>query len=186
MSCNSKMQFYSLCLSCRHSIFGILQADQTPLHGLGSLGDSSLYVQRYSPVSIVSAGILPCRLKYLAIGHYHSCQPIPTYTCVTIAQIAGHSSSQGFFMMVTRWGPLSRIMQCWLLCSPVLLAFTSVRKLTCKVDKTCLVLVDMPDGQAPTACSWYDIWAAGVVINTLCIQNGRTGIVEQLGSRAGS
>ena len=49
MSCNSKMQFYSLCLSCRHSIFGILQADQTPLHGLGSLGGLSLYVQRYSP-----------------------------------------------------------------------------------------------------------------------------------------
>ena len=75
-------------------------------------------------------------------------------------------------------------MQCWLLSSLVLLAFTCIRKLTCKVDKTCLILVDMPNVQPPTAGSWYDIRVAGVAINMLYSQNGRTSIIEQLGSRA--
>ena len=33
----------------------------------------------------------------------------------------------------------------------------------------------------PTAAKWFDIWAAGVAVNTMCIQHGFTGIAVGLG-----
>ena len=39
----------------------------------------------------------------------------------------------------------------------------------------------MPDNIPPTKASWFDIWAAGVAINTMCVQFGFKGEVRQLG-----
>ena len=39
----------------------------------------------------------------------------------------------------------------------------------------------MPTTGELTKASWWDIWTAGVAVNTLCIQNGLKGIASDLG-----
>lgn len=43
------------------------------------------------------------------------------------------------------------------------------------------LLVDMPVTGDVTRASWWDIWTAGVAVNTLCIQNGLKGTSSDLG-----
>lgn len=43
------------------------------------------------------------------------------------------------------------------------------------------LLVDMPTTGDVTKASWWDIWTAGVAVNTLCIQNGLKGTSNDLG-----
>ena len=43
------------------------------------------------------------------------------------------------------------------------------------------LLVDMPTTADVTRASWWDIWTAGVAVNTLCIQNGLKGTSSDLG-----
>ena len=42
----------------------------------------------------------------------------------------------------------------------------------------------MPPDKPATQAKWFDIWAAGVAINTMCVQHGFTGIVKQLGKQS--
>ncbi|CAD6592829.1 MAG: hypothetical protein ASARMPRED_006741 [Alectoria sarmentosa] len=44
------------------------------------------------------------------------------------------------------------------------------------------LLVDMRTTGDVTRASWWDIWSAGVAVNTLCIQNGLTGTSSDLES----
>lgn len=46
---------------------------------------------------------------------------------------------------------------------------------------SCHILVNMPQGVEPTLASWFDIWAAGVAVNTMCIKHGFTGTALWLG-----
>ena len=39
----------------------------------------------------------------------------------------------------------------------------------------------MAPNQDPTQATWFDIWAAGVAINTVCVQHGLAGRVTDLG-----
>ena len=39
----------------------------------------------------------------------------------------------------------------------------------------------MPLNLPPTRASWFDIWAAGVAVNTMCVQHGFTGTSLWLG-----
>lgn len=43
------------------------------------------------------------------------------------------------------------------------------------------LLVDMTTTGEVTKASWWDIWTAGVAVNTLCIQNGLKGTSSDLG-----
>ncbi|KAL8850223.1 MAG: hypothetical protein Q9221_004822 [Calogaya cf. arnoldii] len=36
-------------------------------------------------------------------------------------------------------------------------------------------------GNQPTKCAAWDIWRAAVALNTLCVQDGRTGLAYNLG-----
>ena len=51
-------------------------------------------------------------------------------------------------------------------------------------DLSCRILVNMPAIKPPTQAKYFNIWAGGIAMNTMCIQHGYTGIVEQLGKHA--
>lgn len=42
-------------------------------------------------------------------------------------------------------------------------------------------MVSMPRNLPPTIASWFDIWAAGVAVNTMCVQHGFSGTGVWLG-----
>ena len=39
----------------------------------------------------------------------------------------------------------------------------------------------MPSNLPPTEAKWFDVWAAGVAVNTMCVQHGFTGTAVGLG-----
>lgn len=47
---------------------------------------------------------------------------------------------------------------------------------------SCYIQVTMPPDSAPTEATWFDIWAAGVAVNTMCIQHEFTGNAIMLGA----
>lgn len=52
--------------------------------------------------------------------------------------------------------------------------------LICVEDSTCKASVTI-EGYGRARGKWFDIWAAGVEINTLCIKYGLVGKVENIG-----
>ena len=48
----------------------------------------------------------------------------------------------------------------------------------------CIIEVSLDPGTEVSTARWFDIWAAGVVIQTTCIQHGLNGIVSYLGEQS--
>lgn len=43
------------------------------------------------------------------------------------------------------------------------------------------LVVDMPSDVGVVRAAWWDIWAAGVAVDTLCIKNGKKGTASNYG-----
>ncbi|KAM0802522.1 hypothetical protein BDR22DRAFT_961414 [Usnea florida] len=48
--------------------------------------------------------------------------------------------------------------------------------------ESCRILVSMPSNLPPTRARWFDIWAGGVAVNTMCVKYGFTGTANSLGA----
>ncbi len=46
---------------------------------------------------------------------------------------------------------------------------------------SCMIVVSMTPSKFGTKANWFAIWAAGVAVNTMCIQHGFSGTAIHLG-----
>ncbi|KAF6227539.1 hypothetical protein HO173_012178 [Letharia columbiana] len=49
-----------------------------------------------------------------------------------------------------------------------------------QVPTSCIIVVSMTPSKFGTKAKWFEIWAAGVPVNTMCIQHGFSGDNEQI------
>ena len=57
----------------------------------------------------------------------------------------------------------------------------SASYLEASLGRRCTIDVDISPGTQMTQSTWFDIWAAGIEIQTLCVEHGFNGTVSGLG-----